>query len=298
MTTAVVRRAAEVLPLEPFDDRITTHAVTAVRSIVERVASGDISPRQARRLDQAFHVAGEIAGDIRRIVENGQQMVIGAAAVTREVAKCAAEIDAYATEAAENDAKRAEAAARKDAAPDAVKQEIRVRKLTAEVQAEELEVRLAALKAEKTRAAAPTAPAAPPVAQQRRAITHTPDGNEVILERLHEEASRIVREVQAGSVPTGARHPYHAFAACIYMHAKLDGQPTREAAAHTQRELVSQMLTERDFTLAEISTLGREYQALKKRFEGAADARKNATVLSALSRLGTAPASSNGGGAG
>ena len=55
---------------------------------------------------------------------------------------------------------------------------------------------------------------------------------------------------------------------------------------------ISQMLTERDFTLAEISTLGREYQALKKRFEGAADARKNAPVLSALSRLGTAPASS------
>lgn len=291
MTTAVVR-AADLLALEPFDDGITTHAVTAVRSIVERVASGDVSPRQARRLDQAFHVAGEIVGDIRRIVEDGQQMVIGAVTVTREVAKTAAEIDAYTTVAAENEAKRAEAKARKDAAPEAVKQEIRVRKLTAEVQAEELERRLAALKAETTRAAAP---ATPPVAQQRRTTAHTPDGSDVILERLQEEAARIVREVQAGSVPTGARHPYHAFAACLYMHAKLDGQPTRDAAAHAQRELVSQMLTERDFTLAEISTLGREYQALKKRFEGAADARKNATVLSALSRLGAAP--SNGGGA-
>lgn len=294
MTTTVVRRAADLVPLEPFDDGITTHAVTAVRSIVQRVASGDVSPRQARRRHDALHFAREIASDIGRIVEDAQKMVIGSATVTREVAKCAAEIDAYRTEAAENEAKRAEAKARNEAAPDAVKQEIRVRKLTAEVQAEELEVRLAALKAEKSRAAAP---AAPPVAQQRRTTARTPDGSDVILERLQEEAARIVREVQAGSVPTGARHPYHAFAACIYMHAKLDGQPTRDAAAHAQRELVSQMLTERDFTLAEISALGREYQALKKRFEGAADTRKNATVLSALSRLGTVPASTNGGGA-
>lgn len=289
MTTAVsiYRPASQGLAAKD----VTSSAANAINALVRHAAAGDLTPRRARRLTAILQQAERITESIVQIAEDSNRMAAAAASAARDVAQCEADIAAYDAAAAASAALRAEAKERANRAPVVVQKESRVRELTADVQAEELELRLAALQAEKTRAAAP---AALPVAQQRRPTVHTPDERDALLERVEEDAARIVREVQAGSVPTGPKHPYHAFAGCLYMQAKLDGHSARLAASFAQRELVSQMLTGSDLTSAQIAALGREYFALKKRVEGATDARKHAAVLDALSRFGAAPASSNG----
>lgn len=264
----------------------SSSAADAVNALVRRAAEGDLAPRRAKSLRVVLEHAVKITGSIVQIAEDCDRMVVDAAVAAREVAQCTADIAAL-------EALRVEAEERAKNAATVVQKESRVRELTADVKAEELELRLAALRAEK---ACQEAPAVAPVAPQRRPAAQTPDQGEVLLERVEAEAARIVREVQAGSVPTGSKHPYHAFAGCLYMQAKLDGHTTRLAASFAQRELVSQMLTGSELTLAQITALGREYLALKKRVDGAADARKSAAVLDALSRFGAAPPSSNGDG--
>jgi hypothetical protein len=262
----------------------TSSAADAINALVRRAAAGDLTPRRAKRLTVVLQHAARITESIIQIAEECDRMAVDAAVSAREVAQCEADIAAF-------DALRAEAEERATHAAAVVRKESRVRELIADVQAEEFELRLAALRAEKARS---EAPAVPPIAQQRRPTVQTPDEREVLLERVEAEAARIVREVQAGSVPTGSKHPYHAFAGCLYMQAKLDGHAARLAASFAQRELVSQMLTGSELTPAQITALGREYLALKKRVDGAADVRKNAAVLDALSRFGAAPTSSNG----
>jgi hypothetical protein len=196
VTKAVVRYEPAVPSLATRSD-VTQSATDAVRTLIQRTAAGDLTPRRAKRLTVVLAHAERITKSIIGIAEDNDRMTVAAAAAAREIAQREADIAAY-------DALRAEAEERANHAAAVVQKESRVRELTADVKAEELELRLAALRAEKTRTAAPSAQ---PILQQRGPTAHTPDAREALLERVEEDAARIVREVQAGSVPSSAHRP-------------------------------------------------------------------------------------------
>jgi hypothetical protein len=289
MTTALTVRHPS--PLARKTDSPSPAQETAQR-IVQYAASGRLSPRQAGRLRRVFEDAEDVTELIGRIAEHGDRMAAGAAVCARHVAECEAAVASYQAEAAASAALRAEAEERKKLAAVVVQKETRVRGLTADVQAEELKVRLAALKAQRASAPAPATREAAPKASSAA----TPTADDALLARLSREAASVLREVQAGVVLTDPRHPYHAFAGCLYLRARLDGDDAHAAAMRARGELIAHMREDHEFTPAERKAFHREYEEVKKRLDAKADARQGATLLSMMQHVGAASAPGNGNG--
>jgi hypothetical protein len=290
MTTALTvhQRSPVVCETDP-----PSPAQEAARRIVQHAASGRLSPGHAGRLRRVFEDIEGVTQSIRRIAADGDRMAAGAAACARDIAECEAAVASYQAAAAASAAQRAEAEERKKLAADVVQKESRVRGLTADVQAEELEVRLAALKAQHIPVPAPAMREAAP----RSSAAATPTADAALLARLSAEAASILRGVLAGVVLADARHPYHAFAGCLYLRARLDGDDAAAAALRARDELIAHMREDHEFTPAERKALRREYDDLKKRLDAKADAHEGATLLSMLKHVGAPSAPANGNGA-
>lgn len=294
MTKAVVRYQPAV-PLRVTNSDVTQSATEAVRTLVQRAAEGDLTPRRAKRLTVVLGHARQITESIIGIAEDCDQMAVAAAAAARDIEQCTTDIDVLATTRATNAVTRKEAAEREKHVGTAVQQEMRVRRLTAEVQAEELTHRLDALKAARpSRAKATTVTTAAPSSGPTSAKDATADA---LLARLSSEAASVLREVQAGVVLADTRHPYHAFAGCLYLRARLDGDDAHAAAMRARDELIAHMREDHEFTPAERKEFRREYAELKKRLDAKADARQGATLLSMMQHVGAASAPANGNGA-
>jgi hypothetical protein len=265
--------------------------VKTLGEIIARLPSGHVSPRQAKRLSTTLRHVEDVSASLTRIARDCNQMTADAAACARTVAQCEADIAALAAAQEQSATARAEAAERARHLRKVVEQEMRVRGLTAEVRAEELADRLAALKAAR--------PARTETSTARRETAPPPSpwsvGDTALLARLSSEADAILREVQGGLVPTDARHPYHAFAACVYLRAKLDGHDATAAAAQAGGELVAHMRDDREFTPGERKAFRREYDDLKKRLDDRSETRQGAALLSMMKHVGAASGPSNNG---
>lgn len=293
MTKAVVRYQPVVPSLATRSD-VSQSATEAIRTLIQRTAAGDLTPRRAKSLAVVLGHAERITESIVGIAEDSDRMAVAAAAAARDIEQCTTDIDALMTTRAANAVTRKEAAEREKHVASAIHQEMRVRRLTAEVQAEELTHRLDALKAarpSRTKASTVT-PAA-----QRSDPTSAKDADDAALRaRLSAEAASILREVQAGVVLADARHPYHAFAGCLYLRARLDGDDAAAAALRARDELIAHLRDGSDFTPPERRAFRREYDDLKKRLDAKADARQGATLLSMMQHVGAASAPGNGNG--
>jgi hypothetical protein len=266
-------------------------ALDAVTALLENAATGRVSPRQARRLQTVLTSAKGIAATIFDIVEDGDRMAAEAAECGRRIAQCDAGIAAFRAAEAQSAAARTEAEERATHLPKVVEQEMRLRKLTAQVQAEELATRLAALKAARP---AKTKPATSNDTTPKPSASTRPSPEDALLARLSSEAAAVLREVQAGSVPTDARHPFHAFAGSVYLRARLDGDDARTASTRAQDALVAHMRESHEFTASERKAFRRAYDDLKKELDGTSEARQGERFLSMLGRVGAASAPSNG----
>jgi hypothetical protein len=292
VTKAVVLYQPAV-PSLATKSEVTQSATDAVRTLVQRAAEGDLTPRRARRLTVVLGHAKQIVESLIGIAEDNDRMTVAAAAAARDIEQCTTDIDALMTTRATNAVTRKEAAEREKHVASAVHQEFRVRRLTAEVQAEELTQRLNALRAArpphpKAATVIPTAPKSGP--------TSAKDADDAaLLARLSAEATSVLREVQAGVVLADARHPYHAFAGCLYLRARLDGDDAAAAALRARDELIAHMREDREFTPAQRKEFRREYEHLKKQLEGKTETRQGAALLAMLERVGAASGPSNNG---
>ncbi|HEX6642879.1 MAG TPA: hypothetical protein VF215_17310 [Thermoanaerobaculia bacterium] len=294
MTKAVVRYQPAVPSLAAKRD-VTQSATDAVRTLIQRTAEGGLTPRRAKRLALVLGHAEQIVESLIGIAEDSDRMTVAAAAAARDIEQCTTAIDTLMTTRAANAVTRKEAAEREKHVAGVVHQEMRVQRLTAEVRAEELTQRLNALKAARP----PHAKAATvtPAAQNSGPTCAKDADDAALLSRLSTEATSVLREIQAGVVLADARHPYHAFAGCLYLRARLDGDDAAAAALRARDELIAHMREDREFTPAERKEFRREYAALKKRLAATADTRQGATLLSMLKHVGAASAPANGNGA-
>jgi hypothetical protein len=294
VTKAVVRYQLAV-PSHATKRDVAQSATDAVRTLIQRTAEGDLTPRRAKRLALVLGHAERIVESLIGIAEDNDRMTVAAAAAARDIEQCTTAIDTLMTTRAANAVTRKEAAEREKHVGSAVHQELRVRRLTAEVQAEELTQRLNALKA--ARPPHPKTATVTPAAQKSGPTSAKDADDAALLSRLSAEATSVLREVQAGVVLADARHPYHAFAGCLYLRARLDGEDAAAAALRARDELIAHMREDREFTPAERKEFRREYAALKKRLDVTADTRQGATLLSMLKHVGAASAPANGNGA-
>lgn len=292
MTNAVVRYQPAG-PSLATQHAVTQSATDAVRTLVQSAATGDLTPRRAKRLAVVLKHAEQLTESIVGIVEDNDRMAAASAAAARDIEQCTTDIDALLTKRATNAVARAEATEREKHVVGVVRQQMRVQKLTAEVQAEELAQRLNALKASRPsgakKATVTTAPQASGPTPAKDA------GNNALLARLSREAASVLREVQAGVVLADARHPYHAFAGCLYLRARLDGDDAAAAALRARDELLAHMREDHEFSPAERTAFRREYGDLKKRLDGKAETRQGATLLSMLQKVGAARGPANRG---
>lgn len=294
MTKAVVRYQPAVSRLATKSD-VTQSATEALRTLVQRAAAGDLAPRRAKRLTVVLGHAEQLTESIVRIAGDSDQMAVAAAAAARDVERCTTDIDVLMTTRAANAVTRKEAAEREQHVAGVVHQEMRVQRLTAEVQAEELTQRLNALKAARPPHANEATVTTP--AKRNSSMSAKDTDSDALLARLSAEATSVLREVQAGVVLADARHPYHAFAGCLYLRARLDGDVAHAAAMRARDELIAHMREDHEFTPAERKEFRREYAEFKKRLDAAADTRQGATLLSMLKHVGAASAPANGNGA-
>lgn len=290
MTTAVVLSRPASHGLAAKD--MTSSAADAINALVRSAAAGDLTPRRAKCLTVVFEHATQITESIVQIAEDGNRMTAAAAVAARDIEQCTTDVHALITTRAENAVKRTEADERKKHVAGVVQQEMRVQRLTAEVQAEELSQRLAALKA--ARPDRTTTSITQPAASRSSPASAKDADADALLARLSREAASALREVQAGVVLADARHPYHAFAGCIYLRARLDGDDAHAAAMRARGELIEHMREDHEFSPAERKAFRREYEELKKRLDAKADARQGATLLSMMQHVGAASAPGNG----
>lgn len=266
---ALALRSTHDLPTP--DTALADTAHTSIQTLIDHLGSGRISQRQAERI-------GRIAGTVRvfgehvaRIVEQGCAIARASATSARDVERLATEIAAFRATRDEHALRAVEVAEREKHLPGVIEQESRLRKLTAEVAAEELDARLAAIRRQReadTQRIEDERTAGVRRGEQLQA--HRVARADAARRKMEEWAARITRDVQIGSVPTGAKQPYHAFAACVFLTAKLDdGCSSDEAAARTLEAVLAQMAAGEP-SPDEIDAFRIAYQDLKPRAQVAA----------------------------
>ena len=273
---AIRRETAALLPMPEFANTATE----AIQTLITHVGQGTISLRDAERLRQKTSAIGVVVDNIERIAKHGENIARSSAHLVRDIEQFTTEVDDFQTKRAENEARRAEAAARKAHAPAAVREEQRVRILTAQNLGDELQeqidARRAAREREKQRVEQERLAAAQRVDRHRAAR----DARAQAARGKNEgEAARIVRDVQIGAVPADPAHPYHAYAACTYLAARLeDGLPSEQAAEHT-RDAVLRLMLGPTVAPDEIAAYHAAYLDLKERAKTATTHRDTTAEL-------------------
>ncbi|MBV9494553.1 MAG: hypothetical protein JOZ54_09925 [Acidobacteria bacterium] len=278
-----------VLSVDDDMDALTASAAQGIERIVRRVASGGISKRAAGRVADTLHYATNIAGSVRQVVGEMQSMAEHAAQTKRIVAEADAVVADCRSRVAAADAKRRETEELAKLLPEIVREEAEVRRLRAKNEAAELRKRLDAT--EEARALSVSARSA------HAAAASTVDPSIAALhDRIRTEAGAIIREVQTGGIPSGTRRPYHAFAGCLYLRARLDGMSSEDAMIRAKTQLMAQMHERGDFTAAQIRAFAKEYANLKQQFDEAGRSAQSTTVLAALDRFGASVSGQRGSG--
>jgi len=286
-TTTALTLRPETAALAPMPEFAST-ATDAIQTLITQIGHGQISIRDAERLRQKTSTLGGVVENIERIAKHGENIARSSARLVRDIEQFATEVDDFQTKRAENDARRCEAAARREHAPAAVREEQRVRTLTAQNLGDELQAQIdarrAARAAETQRAEQERATAEQRV-DRRRASR---DARAVAARRKNEgEAARIVRDVQVGAVPADPAHPYHAYAACIYLAARLEDDLPSEAAAERTRDAVLGFMLGTTVAPEEIATYHAAYLDLKERAKTATTHRDTTTDLLAAAKVFT-----------
>ncbi len=269
---------AALVPMREFE----SNATASIQSLITNVGTGRVSRRQAERLRRATDTLTGVVDNIVDIVTQGENIARSGAQLSRDIEQLATDIDDFQTKRAENETRRAEAAERTKRVATAVKEELRVRTLTASLHAEELQDQLDARRAtrdrEKTRADQERISAQQRVDRSRV----TRDARADAARRKNEgEANRIVRDVQIGAVPADPAHPYHAYAACIYLAAKLDEHLPSTDAAERTREAVLALMLGAAVAPDEITAYHAAYIDLKERAKAAAKHRDTSDLFAA-----------------
>ncbi|HEX8407783.1 MAG TPA: hypothetical protein VF883_02895 [Thermoanaerobaculia bacterium] len=146
------------------------------------------------------------------------------------------------------------------------------------------------------RAAAPPAPASSPAGS----MTPHLDAEYAAARRKQQEshARWIVEDVQAGHVPTDVLTPYHAFAACVFVTAQLDGASAADAATRTRDVVLDRIVAGQPMLAGDPERYRAKYDELRARLDAVSGTRHTAQVLAAMQRLGATGAHPNGNGHG
>jgi len=279
-TAALVRRTepAQPIAMRDFEDAATA----SIEQLIAKIASGKISFRAAERLRRTTSTLGGIVGDIERVATHGQHIARESAKLARDIEQFATEIDGFQLERAENAITRAEAKVRAAGAVEAASEELRVRTLTATVRAEELQAQLDARRAERIRDRA-SAERERSAVQSRAAKTRaTREARAAAaLQTEQDLALRILRDVQIGAVPADAAHPYHAYAACVYLAAQVDDGLTTEAAAERTMDALLRLMLGVEVAPDAIARYHEAYLELKARAVAAARQKDTAELFAA-----------------
>ncbi len=213
-------------------------AAALPHAILGAILDGSLSPRNAQRLREATAVVAQIAGDIQRIDALCQDITRAAATCARDVERCEAEIDEFATKRHALALRRAKIDAAWPHVTAAIAEDAHLAHIARENRGKELQIQGARLDAQGR---------AEDTQRDRNARRVTPqtlareERTAILRDRHADAATRIARDVAASCVPTGAKHPYHAFAACAYLTAKRDGRTEIEAFAQTREAVLDKM---------------------------------------------------------
>jgi len=279
-TTALASRfdTLELVPMRDFE----AGAIASIQTLITTIGSGQLSRRQTERLRRATDTLSDVVGDIERVVTHGENIARASATLARDVEELAAEIDEFQTKRAENAVRRVEAAERAKHVGEAARQELRVRTLTATVQAEDLQAQLDARRAARAQAEERAAQERITIQQRTDRTRATRDARAAVLREKHEhEATRIVQDVQIGAVPADAAHPYHAYAACVYLAARVDDGLTTDAAISRTRDAVLRLMLGVEVAPETIARYHEAYVELKARATSAARHRDTTDLFAA-----------------
>lgn len=282
-TAVVPRPATDLVPMR----EVGHSATAAVQQLLTKIGDGTLSERAVRRVGRAATELTTIVHDVVRIAAYGEQLARASAEVDRDIEKIATEIDDFQTKRAENAAKRAAAKVLADKGAKVQEAQLDVQLLTAQLQRDDLRAQLHARKAarketkEQPKRAAVTPP---PVVDRVQAAKNA--RAEAARQKNEGDAARIVRDVQIGAVVADEKHPYHAYAACVYLAGKLDDGLTSAEAAERAREAVLALMLDADISPDQIAAYHTAYRELKDRAAAAAK-RQGATELFAAAEAFT-----------
>lgn len=126
------------------------------------------------------------------------------------------------------------------------------------------------------------------------------DAEQAAARRKQQEshARWIVEDVQAGHVPTDVHTPYHAFAACVFVTAQLDGANAADAAARTREVVLDRLVAGQPMLAGDPERYRAKYDELRARLDALSGTRQTAQVLAAMQRLGATNVHANGNGHG
>lgn len=274
-TAVVPRTAADLVPMR----EVGRSATAAVQQLLSNIGDGTLNERAVRRVSRVSAQLTTIVHDIVRIAECGEQLARASAEVDRDIEKIATEIDDFQTKRAENAATRAAAKVLAEKGAQVQDAQLDVQLLTAQLQRDDLRAQLHARKAGRKEAKEQTKHAAvtpPPVVDRVQAAKNA--RADAARQKNEGDAARIVRDVQIGAVAADEKHPYHAYAACVYLSGKLDDGLASANAAERAREAVLALMLDEDISPEQIAAYHTAYRELKDRAAAAAK-RQGATEL-------------------
>jgi hypothetical protein len=274
-TAVVPRTAADLVPMR----EVGRSATAAVQQLLAKIGDGTVSERAVKRVRRVSTELATIVHDVVRIADCGEQLARSSAEVHRDIERIATEIDDFQTKRAENAAKRAAAKVLANKGAQVQDAQLDVQLLTAQLQRDDLRAQLQARKAVRkdAKAEAKRAAATPPPVVDRVQAAKTARA-EAARQKNEGDAARIVRDVQIGAVAADEQHPYHAFAACVYLAGKLEDGLTSANAAERAREAVLALMLDADVSPEQIAAYHTAYLELKDRAAAAAK-RREATEL-------------------
>jgi len=283
-TTALALRpaTARLLPMRPLE----ATATASIHALITQIGTGALSLRHAERLRRATTALTGIVEDIEQVASHGENIARSSAQLARDIEHLASEVDEFQTKRAENEARRAEAAERKKHVGAAVREELCVRTLAATLEREELQDQLDARRTARAREKQR-------VDQERALSARRVDRGRATREARAEaarqknagDAARIVRDVQIGAVHADAAHPYHAYAGCVYLSAKLEEALSSTDAAERAREAVLTMMLGATLAADEIAAYHAAYLDLKARAAAVAKHRDTTEIFDAVEAL-------------
>jgi len=274
-------------PSHPLlDTALAANARASIQALIDSVGSGHVSRRKAARIAESIEPVRVFGAHVAQIVEQGCQIARESATCSRDVERLGAEIAQF---RAIRDAHALESfgiGEQKKHLPGIIAEESKVRTVAAQVAWEELterrDVILRQREADKERIADERA-------ARRAQITHAQAirtaRTDAARKKNEDAAARVTRDVQLGSVPMGANQPFHAFAACVYLAAKLDdGLSGDEAATRTREAVLAQMTAEAP-SPEEIEAYRSAYQELKQRATATAHRQDASEIFAAAENL-------------